>query len=192
MKENLKEPIKSYDIGGPGRDGPDGQTSDTATSDINPEQVHDGSETSPDHVDEDAAVESKQPMYEVRNGSLFKKNGDKEACLANFHMKIVAQHINLDEGHTLRREFEISLYLNGRTISLVIPAEDFCSHRLMNHIVEHIGSEAIIYGSHKDLRIAAQESSVVPVPFCTLLFIVDRISTNLSIKEIILNSYKDE
>ena len=81
MEDNLKEPIKSYDIGGPGRDGPDGQTSDTATSDINPEQVLDGSDISTEPVDEqNAVVESKQPMYKVRDGSLFKKNGDKEAC----------------------------------------------------------------------------------------------------------------
>ncbi len=111
---------------------------------------------------------SETPDYKIRNGRLYKKVGDKETLLANFNLEIVAQHIRTDEGAMVRRDFKIKIHLNGQTVPLMIPSEDFCNHRLVNRIIEHVGSDVIIYGSHKDLRIAAQELSSAPVATKTI------------------------
>ena len=116
----------------------------------------------------DGSEGSNKPTYEFRNGILCKIFGEKEIPLANFDLKIVAQHIRMDEDSIVRREFQVDLHLNHETVSLIIPSEDFCCHRFINRIFETVGSDAIIYGNHKDLRLAAQELSTAPVPVKTI------------------------
>jgi len=53
-------------------------------------------------------------------------------------------------------------------VALMLPSEDFCSHRLVNRIFEYAGPDAIVYGNHKDLRIAAQVLSPSPTPVKTI------------------------
>jgi hypothetical protein len=49
--------------------------------------------------------EASQPRYEIRGGKLYRVESNKEACLANFYLEIVAQHIRIDEGVPIRRYF---------------------------------------------------------------------------------------
>jgi hypothetical protein len=109
----------------------------------------------------------KDSNYEVQGGHLFKWMSGKQVQVANFYPEIVAQHIRMDEGAVVRRDFHIDLHLNDETVALMIPSEDFCCHRLVNRIIEHAGSGAIIYGNHNDLRIAAQEMSAAPIKTIT-------------------------
>jgi Domain of unknown function (DUF927) len=112
--------------------------------------------------------ETSRPRYEVKGGMLYRVESNKEACLANFSLEIVAQHIRIDESVPIRRDFLVNLHINGRTVPFTIPSDDFCSSRLVNYIAEQVGSEAIVYAGHKDLRIATQELSPTPVPVKTI------------------------
>lgn len=163
MEENLKKMIEDYENREVNRHESAGQSDDSTSLEQTSQQVPETGEA--DSGDNDASGDS---TYRVRNGRLFKKVGDKEACLANFHLEIVAQRIWKDEGAMVQRDFQVNLQLNGKTVPLVIPSEDFCSHRLVNFILENVGSDAIIYGNHKDLRIAAQELSPSPAPSKTI------------------------
>ena len=102
--------------------------------------------------------------YKVRDSRLYKTVGDKKSLLANFYLEIVGQQIWVDEGISVRRNMNINIHLNGTTTPLTISSEDFCSHRFVNRIVEGVGPDAIIYGNHRELRLAAQELSPSPVP----------------------------
>jgi hypothetical protein len=106
--------------------------------------------------------------YEFREGRLYRILSDKEACLANFFLQIVAEERRVDEDVPAQRDFLMNIHLNGRTIQIRTPSDDFYSNKLVNHIAAQAGSEAIIYTGHKDLRIAAQELSPKPVPSRTI------------------------
>jgi hypothetical protein len=169
MEVNLKKMIEDYEDGEVNRHESTGQSDDSTWPDQNAQQGPETRETDSGEAEEDnTSAKSGKPSYEVREGYLFKLVDDKKACLANFHPEIVAQHVRMDEGVMNRRDFQVNLHFNGNTVPLMISSEDFCSHRLVNHIVEHGGSDAIIYGNHKDLRIAAQELSSAPVATKTI------------------------
>jgi len=163
MEENLKKMIEDYENREVNRHESAGQSDDSTSLEQTSQQAPETGEA--DSGDNDASGDS---TYRVRNGRLFKLVGDKEIPLANFHLEIVAQHVRTDEGIMVRRDFQINLQLNGETVSLTIPSEDFCSHRLVNRIVEYGGADVIIYGNHKDLRIAAQELSSAPAATKTI------------------------
>ena len=53
--------------------------------------------------------ETSRPRYEVKGGMLYRVESNKEACLTNFSLEIVAQHIRIDEGVPIRRDFLVNL-----------------------------------------------------------------------------------
>ena len=63
---------------------------------------------------------SAAPRYEVRNGNLYKLEGAKEVCLANFHLEISTQHLRMDEGIQVRRDLKLDVHLNDRTIPVIV------------------------------------------------------------------------
>jgi len=164
MDYNLRRMVKDYDEGEVDRHESAGQSDDSTSPEQTSQQVPETRETDSGEAEEDrSSAKSGKPSFVVREGHLFKTVGDEEILLANFHPEIVAQQLRTDEGAMVRRDFQINLHLNGNTVPLMIPSEDFCNHRLVNRIVEHGGADVIIYGNHKDLRIAAQELSPTPV-----------------------------
>ena len=112
--------------------------------------------------------ETESPRYEVRAGKLYRVESDRETCLSNFTLKIVAEHVRTDEDLLVRRDFLLEIDLNGKTVRIPVPSDEFYNGKLVTHIAAGAGSEAIIYASHKDLRIAAQELSPMPVPLKTI------------------------
>ena len=169
MEENLGKMIEDYENGAASREELTGQKDDLTSPEHGVEQIPETRENISVGVEDDGASGcSRKPVYEFENGLLFKKVGGKQTLLANFHLEIVAQHVRMDEGTMVRRDFRVNLHLNGKTVPLMIPSEDFCCHRLVNCIAENVGSDAIIYGNHRDLRIAAQELSPSPTPIKTI------------------------
>jgi hypothetical protein len=169
MEENLLEMIEDYEDTEPSYHDSNGQPDESASPEAATRPIDEaGNSTEVKVEDDDTSGESKKPVYEIRDGHLIKKVDGKEIPLANFDLEIVAQHIRMDEGNIVRRDFQVNLYLNGETVPLLIPSEDFCCHRLVNRIIENVGSGAIIYGNHKDLRIAAQELSPSSAPIKTI------------------------
>jgi len=157
MEENLNKMIENYEdskISGHELSGPPDNPK-------GPETVEPSSDETPD------PETTRDSGYEVQNGNLYKVVDSKQTQVANFFMEIVAQHIRMDEGVIVRRDFQVKLQLKGKAVTAMVPSEDFCCHRLVNCIVEHAGSDAIIYGTHNDLRIAAQEMSAAPVKTIT-------------------------
>ncbi|MBC2732930.1 MAG: DUF927 domain-containing protein [Desulfobacteraceae bacterium] len=121
----------------------------------------------PDDTGSNSSEPSKDLVYEIRNGHLYKVVGGRDTLVANFYLEIVAQHIRKDEGAVVGREFQINLHLNGDMIPMVIPSNEFCSNRFASQIIEHAGSKAIIYGNQNDLRIDTQERSTAQVKTIT-------------------------
>jgi len=169
MEENLLEMIEDYDNTESSYHDSNGQSDDSAIPETATRPIDEaGNSIEVKDEDDDTSGESKKPVYEIRDAQLIKKVEGKKIPLANFGLEIAAQHIRLDEGNIVRRDFQVNFYLNGETVPLLIPSEDFCCHRLVNRIIENVGSGAIIYGNHKDLRIAAQELSPPETPIKTI------------------------
>ena len=165
VEENLKKMIEGYEKSGSGSCESTVQSEDSTSPETVPRPA--AETASPDTAEVEESNTSKDSAYEVQGGHLFKTVGGKKLRVANFYLEIVAQHIRMDEGAVVGRDFQVNLHLNGESVPLMIPAEDFCNHRLVNRIIEHVGSGAIVYGNHTDLRIAAQEISSAPVKTIT-------------------------
>ncbi len=127
-----------------------------------------------DAVETEIHEPSKDLIYEIREGHLFKVAGGKDIRVANFYLTIAAQYIRMDEGTVTGRDFKIDVHLNNEIVELMIPVEEFCSNRLANQIIAQAGSRAIIYGNQNDLRIAAQEMSTPPTKTITSSMGFDR------------------
>ena len=169
MEENLLKRNVDYEDTEPSYHDSNGQSNDSANPVTATRPIAEAGNPNAIKVEDyNTSGESKKPVYEIRDGHLIKKVCGKEIPLANFDLEIVAQNVRMDEGSIVRRDFQVNLHLNGETVPLVIPSEDFCCHQLVNRILEHAGSDAIIYGNHKDLRIAAQELSPSPAPIKTI------------------------
>jgi hypothetical protein len=162
MEDDLRKMIEDYEDGEVNRHESTGQSEDSTSLEQTSQQDPETKETISDETEDDDA--SGYLPYRFEDGQLLKIVDGKVYLLANFCLKIVTQHIRMDEGAMIQRDFQVNLQLNGKTIPLMISSEDFCSHRLVNRIFEHAGSDAIIYGYHKDLRIAAQLLSPSPAP----------------------------
>lgn len=109
-----------------------------------------------------------EPCYEVRAGKLYRVDSTQEALIANFSLRVIAEHVHKDEDLPLRRDYLLEVLLNSEKIAILIPAEDFCTGRLLPHIAAGVGAKAIVYAGHKELRIAAQELAPDPVPLETV------------------------
>jgi hypothetical protein len=169
MNQKLLKMFEGHEALRSGDRMPDEKSLDLTDPEQTAQQASETRETISGEVENnDAGDNPKKPVYEFRDGSLIKKVAGEVLPLANFGLEIVRQHVRLDEGKMIQRDFQIKLSLNGETILFMCPSEDFSCHRLVNRIFEHAGPDAIIYCGHKELRIAAQELSSAPVATTTI------------------------
>lgn len=120
-------------------------------------------------ADDAVAQDEEEPAndgrnYAVENGWLLKLWARKKIRLANFHLTIDSQKLKRDEGHVRGRMLDLTVHRAGNDHPLTLSVEEFLSARLKRKILEVAGSEAILYGSLKDLRIATQELSGICIP----------------------------
>lgn len=119
----------------------------------------------PHYIEEKSRVEEngnetrENVTFKVHDLHLYKASVAKEECLANFDLKITAQHEWLDEDDLIKRIFTMELRIKNKAISFQIPSEAFNGNKLRDYIVKNAGSEAIVYGKLSDLRIGVQELS---------------------------------
>ena len=161
MEEDVRKLEENYEVG---KD--DIQGGDLEGMELVSIEIPNNSDQIPLEAGEDDT--STDPNYRIRDGRIYKMVGGSEILLANFYLEIVGQQIWIDEGTCVRRDMIINVHLNGTAAPLTISSEDFCSHRLVNRIVEAVGPDAIIYGNHRELRLAAQELSPSPIPRKTI------------------------
>lgn len=102
--------------------------------------------------------------FRVVNDALFKQDDRKEKLIANFHLLITAQVSIIDGDRVKEKLFELTFKKATRSVPFIISAVDFFSHRLFTRIMNEIDPQAVLYGSLKDLRTAAQELSSPNIP----------------------------
>ena len=110
------------------------------------------------------AVGKGSAIFRVVNGALYKKQEKGEKLVANFHLLITARVSVGDGDRTGEKFFEITFKKATRSVSFVVPADDFIGPRLYARIMNEIDPQAVLYGSLKDLRTAAQELSGPNIP----------------------------
>ena len=102
--------------------------------------------------------------YKTDENGLYKKTDTGNVRITNFHLEICSEKIKVDEGVTIERYLDLTLYTNGQRIDLLVSVDDFSNGNLMNRIYDVAGSIPILYGSVKDLRIGTQELSPKNIP----------------------------
>lgn len=163
MEENLVELIKGYEV----TESCNRSSIPNSTGADDTRPVEAPAAKGADTVETEIEEQSRDLIYEIRDGHLFKVTGGKDTRVANFYLTIAAQYIRMDEGTVTGRDFKIEVHLRDEIIELMIPVEEFCGNRLANQIIAQAGSRAIIYGNQNDLRIAAQEMSTPPTKTIT-------------------------
>jgi hypothetical protein len=108
-------------------------------------------------------ADKKGITYRVKGVEL-ERIGDPPTCVANFHLTIASQRVLKDEGAIKGRVLDIHIHTKNGIIPLRVFEKDFLSPRLYPKVMEMAGAEAILYGSAKDLQLAAQELSPKPIP----------------------------
>lgn len=110
------------------------------------------------------AAGKQSSIFRVVMGALYKKQEKGEKLIANFHLLITAQVSVIDGDHVGMRYFEVTYRKATRSISFIVSADDFAGSRLYTRIMNEIDPQAVLYGSLKDLRTAAQELSGPNIP----------------------------
>ena len=102
-------------------------------------------------------------------GHLCRIGGDENSPLANFCLTIQSQTSRIDEGKVQGRIFHLLLRRKGMEgIPFTLDESDFMSGKLHRKILEVGGHKTILYGSAKDLALAAQELSETTIPEAVL------------------------
>lgn len=102
--------------------------------------------------------------FTVENDWLFKHQARRKIPIANFYLTIKSQKLRTDEGKIKGRMLDLILHKNGEQFTFSLSTEDYTSGRLKNKLLEVAGPSAILYGSLRDLQIAAQELSEGDIP----------------------------
>ena len=90
--------------------------------------------------------------------------GDPPTGIANFHLTIASQRVLKDEGAIKGRILDLLVHTKKGTIPLRVSEREFLGEGLKRKVMEVAGAEAILYGSARDLQLAAQELSSKPIP----------------------------
>lgn len=95
-------------------------------------------------------------LFNVIGGAL---NDSKGKQVSNFYLLIRSEKTLQDEDREIGRDLMVDVHINGRIETVSITLGEFTRGGMMKKIYAQLGSEPILYGSEKDLRIAAQELS---------------------------------
>ena len=111
-----------------------------------------------------AAAGKKPQTFRVVNEALFKQGEKGERIVANFHLVMTGQVSIMDGTRLKEKQFELTFKKDTRSLPFTISAADFYGQRLLIKIMNEIDAQAVLYGSAKDLRMAAQELSGPSIP----------------------------
>jgi hypothetical protein len=98
--------------------------------------------------------------YFADDSGLYRSKNDCAVQIANYHIIITEDNSDLQQNlaHT-NRKYAVDIHLKGKKTSLVL-SQNIIEKNQIGHVIQRAcGSEAILYGSSKDLWNAAQEIS---------------------------------
>lgn len=114
-------------------------------------------ENSEKHDSEESTMTNNK--YMVDNNCLYRLAGGQKEIVSNFYMTIGSQKVKTDGNKVEDRLLDLDINLAEQRFHTTVSAEEFFSKNLKRRVLEVAGPGAIIYGSIKDLVIAAQEMS---------------------------------
>jgi hypothetical protein len=107
--------------------------------------------------EEDAREDGRPVRYFVLGGWLCKRTRLGADPVANFYLTIEGQLRYEDEDEVVGRAFELLLHFAGHEIPLTVSESEFGTAALSREVVRVYGAGPILYGTSKDLAVAAQE-----------------------------------
>jgi len=110
------------------------------------------------------AAGKRHHTFRVVNEALFKQGERSEKLVANFHLVMTGQISIIDGDRVKDKLFELTFKKATRSLPFMISAADFYGQRLLLKIMNEVDPQAVLYGSAKDLRMAAQELSGPNIP----------------------------